>query len=179
MELNQGDPFPQDLDSDVVFKVITGTLEVKAAGLTVTGPAGSSFSVLGTETGATISSGEGMPVEVRDGQGNVFVFTNNSSVEAKTGTDGPVITVTQGQVVKSNLSTKETTVMVVGDSSGIKSEAKDEKGKGKDKDGDDQKDQDDDNDQPGAPKDMILQPKTNVIPSQEEKEAQKISPSTP
>lgn len=181
MELTENDPLPKNLDSGITFKVLTGTVEIKAGDQIVTGSAGSEFSVAKAGGRTTISSGSGTPVEVKDTAGNTYVLTEKSAVSFSPVEQGVKVEVSQGRVLQSNIS-GETSIIGSGESMVVdgpattqqQTQTTAEQPKGEDTDADDT------NKQPLMQDIVTEKPQTNVIPSKEDKESEVVvSRSTP
>ncbi len=181
MELTENDPLPTNLDSGITFKVLTGTMEIKAGNQIVTGSAGSEFAVAKTRGKTTVSSGSGTPVEVKDTAGNTYVLTERSAVSFSPVEQGVKVEVSQGRVLQSNTS-GETSIIGSGESMVVdgpattqqQTQTTAEQPKGEDTDADDT------NKQPLMQDIVTEKPQTNVIPSKEDKESEAVvSRSTP
>lgn len=174
MELTENDTVPQNLDSGVTIKVLTGSTEIKVGNnVTVTGPAGSVFSLSATNNSATITSAAGTPVEAKDNVGNTYVFTQNSAVTFAQDDKGFTVSVGQGRVLQSNAK-GDTTIIGSGESVVLTKSAQkqepqviSEKKKTSDEPADDTNDE------------ILTQiippaPATNVIPTKEETESEHV-----
>lgn len=114
-DMDENTPLPFTLDSGSKIKVITGKGVFSTGLLTVTGAAGSEFTLQGTRNAMRLISGAGTPVEAKDKLGNTYVFTENSDATFGISEKGYTAAVNQGRLLQSN-SKGETSIVGSGES---------------------------------------------------------------
>ena len=115
MEMDENSPLPATLDAGVKFKMLTGKGVFSTPLLTITGAAGSEFTLTGTQDATRVIAGAGTPIEAKDKLGNSYVFTENSDATFGLSDNGFGAAVNQGRLLQSN-SKGETSIVGSGES---------------------------------------------------------------
>lgn len=186
MTLKPGDILPDNLDADVSFSVIDGTVKIEIAGQQVTGTAGSNFEVTAKDDQIIVRSGEGVPVEIQTTSGHAVVLTENTTVELTQTDNQLAIEVVSGRALMSDLAGGETKILNAGDETKATvtkapppEAEKKEKAKEEPKKTEAEEAEAEDI-EPTIPEDVKVEPETSVIPTQEEQESEEVvSPSAP
>ncbi|HPO44267.1 MAG TPA: hypothetical protein PK875_00595 [Spirochaetota bacterium] len=113
--LNPGDAVPAIEGGWITFAVVEGTLELEAAGKTITAATGSNFTVGSVDGRMDISVAAGTPVVVKAPSGHNLVVTANSAVRLSAANGGTGISVERGIVVMTDASGGRTQTLRTGE----------------------------------------------------------------
>jgi len=121
MTIKPGDAIPVDLDSNVTFHVVDGTIEVEAGGMKINGVSGSEFKPTFSNGAMTVSSQGSGSVEVKSASGYSVVMPSGSEVKmTNTGTTMDV-EVQKGRAVVSDPTGGGTRIVNTGETASVPS----------------------------------------------------------
>lgn len=113
--LKPGDAVPAIEDTGITLAVVEGTIELEAAGKTITAATGSNFTVASAAGELDITVAAGTPVAVKTPSGHNLIVTANTRV-GMTAVDGRIdIRVGKGIVVMTNASGGQTQTIRTGE----------------------------------------------------------------
>lgn len=162
--LKPGDAIPAITDDKMTFAVVNGTLEMEAAGQTITAGVGSNFTVTVGNGEAIVAVTAGAPVSVNSGFGHYVVIPSNSEIKMTIANGKVDIKVEKGSVVVSDSSGGDVQNLKTGETVSMSGTPE----------------------APAVPDSVVIvetpvvePPPTTVIPTQTVEESEEVSGSTP
>lgn len=175
MTIKPGDAIPRNLDANITFFVVSGTLEVEAGGMKITGVTGSEFKPTFSGGALVVASDGRSSVVVKNSAGQSVVMASNSEIKMTTTGGNTEVDVQKGRAVVSNPSGGNTQVVNAGETVSFAAAppivVQDQTTK------DEPKVDETKSEEPLVATEYV--PETSVIATQEVKEADEVSGSTP
>ncbi len=115
MTIKPGDAIPADLDSGVSFRVVSGSIEVEAGGMKITGVTGSEFKPTFTNGSMVVNAQGSGSVEVKSPSGYSVVLPSGSEVKMTGTGTGTNVEVQKGRAVVTDAAGGGTQILNAGE----------------------------------------------------------------
>jgi len=179
MTIKPGDTIPAKIDSNVTFFVVSGTIEMEANGMKISGATGAEFTPSFSRGSMVVSSMGRGSVEVKSGSGHSVLMPTGSEVRLTRDGKETDIEVQKGRAVVTDASGGGTRVMNAGDTFSIPSTPVPPAAAPKDEPKKDEPKKDEPKDTDNPADTTVFVPESNVIVTQEATESNEVSGSTP